>query len=78
MEEKRNPFAKDSATLQYRPFRHDGKWTWVWVLLPEDGSAALATGQEDSRPAAATVSRQEAGKLGVVITRIDVIKPHAP
>lgn len=69
------PFTKARVTLQYRPFLRGEDWRWVWVLLPEDGSRALATGEADSRDLASTAARQEARKLKVQIGNIDVISP---
>lgn len=71
------PFTKTQVTLQYRPFMRGDDWKWFWVLLPEDGSKALATGEADSRAAASTAARQEARKLNVLVGKVDVIKPYA-
>lgn len=76
MEDDGSPFTKTQVTLQYRPFQNGKDWTWFWVLLPEDGSKALATGEAPNRAAAATTARQEARKLNVVVGKIDVVKPH--
>lgn len=75
-EEASTPFAKTGVTLQYRPFQMDGGWQWAWVLLPDDRSKALAHGQGINRAVAAVGARKEARKLGVVITKIDVLKPY--
>jgi len=75
-EEAVSPFTKSGVTLQYRPFQLDGDWQWAWVLLPDDRSKALAAGQGANRAAAAVGARKEARKLGVTISKIDVLKPH--
>lgn len=75
MEDMGVPFTKAKATLQYRPFMRGDDWKWFWVLLPEDGSKALATGEADSRALASTAARQEARKLNVLIGKVDVIEP---
>jgi hypothetical protein len=69
------PFDRKAVTLQYRPFLLDADWKWFWVLLPEDRSKALSSGQEDSRAEAATAARLMARKLHVTISKIDVLKP---
>lgn len=68
-------FDYKSVTLQYRPFLLDTDWKWFWVLLPEDRSKALSSGQADSRAEAATAARLMARKLHVTISKIDVLKP---
>jgi len=70
------PFSKEQVTLQYRPFKLNGAWKWYWVLLPEDRSKALAHGQEDNRAKAAMQARLKAHELGVVVGKIDLIKPY--
>lgn len=72
-----SPFKKKQAILQYRPFATDGTWHWFWVLLPEDGGSAIATGQGVNRAEAATAARLEARRLGVSIRKIDILRPHA-
>jgi hypothetical protein len=76
LEDAGTPFAKTPVTLQYRPFRLGDDWKWYWVLLPDDRSKALGSGQGDSRAEAAVGARKEARKLGVVISSIDVLKPR--
>lgn len=68
-------FDKQKATLQYRPYQIQDGWKWYWVLLPEDGSSALATGTGDSRSDAGIKARKEARKKGIVIHKIDLLKP---
>ena len=77
LEDAGTPFAKTPVTLQYRPFRLGDDWKWYWVLLPDDRSKALGSGQGDSRAEAAVGARKEARKLGVVIKSIAVLKPHS-
>jgi len=76
LEDAGTPFAKTPVTLQYRPFRLGDAWKWYWVLLPDDRSKASASGQGDSRAEAAVGARKEARKLGVVISAVEVMKPH--
>ena len=76
LEDASTPFAKTPVTLQYRPFRLNDEWKWYWVLLPEDRSKALASGQADNRAQAAVGARKEARRLKVVIAKIDVLKPY--
>lgn len=76
LEDAGSPFDRRKVKLQYRPFALNGEWQWFWVLLPEDGKAALDTGQEVSRAQAATNARLAARKLKVVIDQIEVLKPH--
>jgi len=71
------PFTKQKVTLQYRPYMRDDNWKWFWVLLPEDRSKALATGDADSRAAASMSAHASARKLNVSIGKIDVIKPYS-
>lgn len=68
-------FDKQKATLQYRPHQLQGAWKWYWVLLADDGSRALATGTADSRSEAGVQARMQARKRGIVIQKIDMIKP---
>jgi len=76
LEEEGGPFTKMNVTLQYRPYMLNDAWKWFWVLLPDDRSKALATGEADNRAEASVGARREARKLGVVIGKIDVLKPH--
>jgi hypothetical protein len=71
------PFTKAQVTLQYRPFMRGDDWKWFWVLLPEDGSKALETGEADNRAAASIAARQKARKLNVLIGKVDVMKPYS-
>ena len=68
-------FDRQAATLQYRPYQIQGAWKWYWVLLPDDGSSALASGTGDSRSDAGIQARKEARKKGIVIHKIDLLKP---
>lgn len=68
-------FDKQRATLQYRPYQLQGSWKWYWVLLAHDGSKALATGTADSRAEAGVQARSKARRSGIVIHKIDVVKP---
>lgn len=77
MEDMGAPFTKTKVTLQYRPFMQGDDWKWFWVLLPDDRSKALATGQADSRAEASTAARQQARKLGVVVGKVDVLTPYS-
>lgn len=72
-EEQDSPFTKKTATLQYRPISTGDQWKWYWVLLPPDRSKAYATGDADSRAAAATAARLKARELHIVISDIDVM-----
>ena len=76
LEDAGSPFDRRKVKPQYRPFSLNGEWQWFWVLLPEDGKAALDTGQAVSRALAATNARLAARKLKVVIDQIEVLKPH--
>jgi hypothetical protein len=69
-------FDKQAATLQYRPYQTQDAWKWFWVLLPDDNSRALATGTADSRAQASTMARLKARKLGIVIQKVDLMKPN--
>jgi len=77
LEDLGSPFTKTKVTLQYRPFMVDDDWKWFWVLLPEDRSKALETGQADSRAAASIAARLAARRLNVAIGNVDVIMPYA-
>lgn len=68
-----SPFTKQRVTLQYRPIQLADQWKWYWILLPEDKSKALATGQGDSRAAASTAARLKARELKVVIANVEVL-----
>lgn len=76
LEDTGSPFDRRKVKLQYRPFSLNNVWQWFWVLLPEDGNAALDTGQAENRAKAGTAARLAARKLKVVIDQIEVIKPY--
>lgn len=73
VEDTAGPYDKKTATLQYRPISTGDQWKWYWVLLPPDRSKAYATGDADSRAAAATAARLKARELHIVISDIDVM-----
>jgi hypothetical protein len=76
LEDAGAPFDRTPVTLQYRPYRNNEAWSWFWLLLPEDGSKALARGTCDSRAAAATAARLAARELKVTVAKIAIIKPY--
>lgn len=73
--EEEMAFDRQSATLQYRPYEIQGEWKWYWVLLPEDGKSAIASGTGSSRSEAGLQARKEARKKRIVIQKIDILKP---
>ncbi len=76
LEDATGPFTKEKVTLQYRPYMQDDQWKWFWVLLPDDNSKALATGEAESRAKASVAARLMARKKNVVIGKTSVITPY--
>ena len=76
LEDAAQPFDRTPVTLQYRPYRNNEAYSWFWVLLPEDGSRALARGTCDNRAAASTAARIAARKAKLTITKIETLKPR--
>jgi hypothetical protein len=75
-EDGASPFSKQRVKLQYRPYTFGEDWKWFWVLLPEDGRAALANGEADTRAAASVQARLKARQLRMIVDKVEVVFSH--